>query len=51
MSISFGISGWRAVIADEFIFAGVRKVTEAVRTHFETSAHLSNRLSVFETAV
>ena len=34
MAIRFGTSGWRAVIADEFTFAGVRKVTEAICTHF-----------------
>ncbi len=28
--IKFGTSGWRAVIADEFTFAGVRKVTAAI---------------------
>ena len=38
MSIRFGTSGWRAVIADEFTFAGVRTVTEAVCTHFEGAA-------------
>jgi phosphomannomutase len=34
MAIRFGTSGWRAVIADEFTFAGVRRVTEAICTHF-----------------
>ena len=34
MAIRFGTSGWRAVIADEFTFAGVRAVTEAICTHF-----------------
>ena len=34
MAIRFGTSGWRAVIADEFTFAGVRAVTEAVCAHF-----------------
>ncbi|HYP25336.1 MAG TPA: phosphoglucomutase/phosphomannomutase family protein [Blastocatellia bacterium] len=28
--IKFGTSGWRAVIADEFTFAAVRKVTQAI---------------------
>ena len=37
MAIRFGTSGWRAVIADDFTFAGVRKVTEAICTHFKTS--------------
>jgi phosphoglucomutase len=35
MRIRFGTSGWRAIIADEFTFAGVRRVTEAICTHFE----------------
>lgn len=30
MAIRFGTSGWRAVIADEFTFAGVRTVTQAI---------------------
>ena len=34
MAIRFGTSGWRAVIADDFTFAGVRQVTEAVCAHF-----------------
>ena len=38
MAIRFGTSGWRAVIADDFTFAGVRKVTEAICAHFGTSA-------------
>ena len=37
MAIRFGTSGWRAVIADDFTFAGVRQVTEAICAHFETS--------------
>ncbi|MCM3901585.1 MAG: phosphoglucomutase/phosphomannomutase family protein [Pyrinomonadaceae bacterium] len=38
MSIRFGTSGWRAVIADEFTFAGVRTVTEAICAHFQSAA-------------
>ena len=34
MAIRFGTSGWRAVIADDFTFAGVRQVTEAICAHF-----------------
>jgi phosphoglucomutase len=34
MTIRFGTSSWRAVIADEFTFAGVRRVTDAICTHF-----------------
>lgn len=36
MAIKFGTSGWRAVIADEFTFAGVRSVTSAICSHFES---------------
>ena len=34
MTIHFGTSGWRAVIADEFTFAAVGKVTEAICAQF-----------------
>jgi len=34
MSIRFGTSGWRAIIVDDFTFAGVRALTEAICTHF-----------------
>ncbi len=37
MTIRFGTSGWRAVIADEFTFDGVRQVTEAICAHFGAS--------------
>ena len=30
MTIRFGTSGWRAIIGDEFTFANVRRVTEAI---------------------
>jgi len=30
MSITFGTDGWRAVISDEFTFANVRRVTQAI---------------------
>ncbi|HEV2915000.1 MAG TPA: phosphoglucomutase/phosphomannomutase family protein [Pyrinomonadaceae bacterium] len=33
MAIRFGTSGWRAIIADEFTFAGVRRVTRAICQH------------------
>jgi phosphoglucomutase len=36
MAIRFGTSGWRAVIADDFTFAGVRSVTNAICAHFES---------------
>jgi phosphoglucomutase len=37
MTIRFGTSGWRAVIADEFTFAGVRSVTTAICSHFAST--------------
>ena len=42
MAIRFGTSGWRAVIADEFTFDGVRRVTEAICTHFREEASGNN---------
>lgn len=46
MSIRFGTSGWRAVIADEFTFAGVRSVTEAICSHFESRNATGNLMVV-----
>jgi phosphoglucomutase len=46
MAIRFGTSGWRAVIADEFTFAGVRMVTEAICTHFQEAGSSSNTMIV-----
>jgi phosphoglucomutase len=39
MAIHFGTSGWRAVMADEFTFAAVGRVTDAICSEFkDTSA-------------
>jgi phosphoglucomutase len=46
MAIRFGTSGWRAVIADEFTFAGVRSVTKAICSHFESSNPSGNLMVV-----
>ncbi|MGH9968439.1 MAG: phosphoglucomutase/phosphomannomutase family protein [Pyrinomonadaceae bacterium] len=46
MSIRFGTSGWRAVIAEDFTFAGVRKVTEAICTHFGETVHTNKPIVV-----
>lgn len=46
MTIRFGTSGWRAVIADEFTFAGVRSVTSAICSHFETANNVGNLMVV-----
>lgn len=37
MSIKFGTSGWRAIIAEEFTFANVRRVVEAMARYLESS--------------
>jgi phosphoglucomutase len=37
MSIRFGTSGWRAIIADEFTFENVRRVTESICSYLTTS--------------
>jgi phosphoglucomutase len=36
--IRFGTSGWRAIIADEFTFAGVRLVTQAICEHLRSNS-------------
>ena len=42
MAIKFGTSGWRAIIADEFTFVGVRMVTQAICEHLRTSGIAEN---------
>jgi len=46
MAIRFGTSGWRAVIADEFTFEGVRSVTNAICSHFESRKPAENLMIV-----
>ena len=46
MSIRFGTSGWRAVIADEFTFANVRIVTEAICGYLKNNDQLGRTLIV-----
>ena len=46
MAIRFGTSGWRAVIADEFTFAGVRSVTQAICSNFESHNPQGNLMVV-----
>jgi len=36
MTIKFGTDGWRAVIADEFTFSNVRRVTQAIANYLST---------------
>lgn len=46
MSIRFGTSGWRAVIADEFTFENVRIVTEAICGYLKSNEQLGRNLIV-----
>jgi len=39
MSIRFGTSGWRAIIADEFTYKNVRLVTEAICRYLKTESN------------
>jgi phosphoglucomutase len=43
MSIRFGTSGWRAVIADEFTFENVKRVTEAICSYLKRSQSEDSR--------
>ena len=36
--IKFGTSGWRAIIADEFTFAAVRKVSQAIANYLQANS-------------
>jgi alpha-D-glucose phosphate-specific phosphoglucomutase len=49
MAITFGTDGWRAVISDEFTFANVRHVAQAIaeKTLADCSAHDSGRKPTF----
>ncbi|HEX8162817.1 MAG TPA: phosphoglucomutase/phosphomannomutase family protein [Pyrinomonadaceae bacterium] len=42
MAIKFGTSGWRAIIADEFTFANVRRVTNSICSHLTASGALQS---------
>src|SRR6185295_19425261 len=46
MAIRFGTSGWRSVIADEFTFANVRRVTEAICSYLKTQTDHGTTLIV-----
>jgi phosphoglucomutase len=46
MSIRFGTSGWRSIIADEFTFENVRLVTEAICSYLKTKREFGNTLIV-----
>src|SRR5436309_2753860 len=47
--IKFGTSGWRAIIADEFTFAAVRRVTQAIANHLQVEAKGSQVIVGYDT--
>jgi len=46
MSIRFGTSGWRAIIADDFTFDNVRLVTESICSYLTTKEITSEKILV-----
>lgn len=46
MTIRFGTSGWRAIIADEFTFQNVRKVIEAICGYLKIEGSASSNMLV-----
>ncbi len=42
----FGTSGWRAIIADDFTFENVRKVTEAICSYLKTNSDESGQVLI-----
>jgi len=47
--IKFGTSGWRAIIADEFTFATVRRVTQAIANYLQADAANSQIIVGYDT--
>src|ERR1044072_7297828 len=47
--IKFGTSGWRAIIADEFTFAAVRRVTQAIANYLNDTAKNSQVIVGYDT--
>jgi phosphoglucomutase len=47
--IKFGTSGWRAIIADEFTFAAVRRVTQAIANYLQAEAAGSQIIVGYDT--
>ena len=47
--IKFGTSGWRAIIADEFTFAAVRRVTQAIANYLNKTAKNSQVIVGYDT--
>lgn len=46
MSIKFGTDGWRAVIADEFTFENLKKISKATAIAFQDHTKLSNGIII-----
>jgi phosphoglucomutase len=46
MNIRFGTSGWRAIIADDFTYANVQKVTESICSYLRKSFGTGNETLV-----
>ena len=46
MKIKFGTSGWRAIIADDFTFANVERVTKAVCSYLKSNPQLGTTLII-----
>lgn len=46
MNIRFGTSGWRAIIADDFTFENVRRVTEAICQYLQENGGTNQKLIV-----
>ena len=46
MTIRFGTSGWRSIIADEFTFANVQLVTESIAGYLKTQSDLGTTVVV-----
>ncbi len=47
--IKFGTSGWRAIIADEFTFVAVRRVTQAIANYLKNDAPHSQVIVGYDT--
>jgi phosphoglucomutase len=47
--IKFGTSGWRAIIADEFTFAAIRRVTQATANYLNNKAENSQVVVGYDT--
>jgi phosphoglucomutase len=46
MSIRFGTSGWRSIIADDFTFENVRRVTEAICSYLTVDTAASSQVLI-----